>query len=77
MPNRTPPISKPTRQRNCAPDIAGVPLGTIRKKCWRSLTPAVAWDAGITLSEVEQFMALRHTPEREKLQLLAKRLGLL
>jgi hypothetical protein len=54
-----------------------VTLGALRKKVWRSLTPAVAYDAGISLEETARFLKMTYTPDGATLCTLARRLGML
>jgi hypothetical protein len=56
---------------------SGVTTGALRKRVWRSLTPAVAHDCGLSLTEAQRFLELRSTPNPETLTLLAHRLGML
>ena len=54
-----------------------VTLGALRKRVWKRLTPATAYDVGLTWEEQRDFLAMRRTPPPEKLHLLCKRLGLI
>ena len=44
-----------------------VTLGALRKRCWRSLTPAVAADVGLTLADCDRFLHMAYTPPRDVL----------
>jgi hypothetical protein len=69
-------VESPMQTETKPVEVSGVTLGQVRKKVWTSLTPAVARDVGISLSDVEKFLTMQRTPPRETLQLLARRLGM-
>jgi hypothetical protein len=50
-------------------------IAAIRKKCWHYLTPEVAAAAGLTLAQLQRFIAHQHTPTDDQLRALALRMG--
>ena len=55
----------------------GTTIGQLRKRAFRSATPAVAQDVGISPPELARFLAgAPHAIDRAKLHVLAQRLGL-
>jgi hypothetical protein len=55
----------------------GITVEAVRKRAWGYLTPSVANDCGITLSDLQQFLAGQYHPDRETLHLLSRRMGML
>jgi hypothetical protein len=49
----------------------------IRKRAWHYLSPSVAACAGMTLAELQQFVAGSYQPTEDQLTLLAKRMRLI
>ena len=72
-----PPSMDATEPRSRTIGATDVTLGALRKRVWRSLTPAIAYDAGISLEEAARFLQMTHTPDQVTLHTLAKRLGML